>query len=157
MTSCRHLSTAYSPTVCFLAITPVSLNHTSFCTSSAHRCTGVSCCGCSRCRLAGRPWSSVLWRRAGSRRCRSRSPVCRRSNQQRAHLRSTAPWARRTTQLQTARGPSLARVYARQKTHREAWWVQAHVALTFRALQGQISVAAAHHPSQVLPAICFTF
>lgn len=67
--------------------------------SASHRCIGVSCCGCSRCRLAGRLWSSALWRRVGSRCCRSRSPVCRRSNQQRAHLRLLARWAHRMTQL----------------------------------------------------------
>lgn len=70
---------------------------------STHQSIGVSCCDCSRCRLAGRLWSSALWR-AGNRRYRSRSPVCRRSNQQWAHLRSLAHWAHRMTQLQAARG-----------------------------------------------------
>lgn len=71
--------------------------------STTHRCTGVSCCGCSRCRLAGRLWLSALWRKAGSRCCRSKSPVCRQSNQQRAHLHSLAHWAHHMTQLQTTR------------------------------------------------------
>lgn len=71
--------------------------------SVSHRCIWVSCCGCSRCRLAGRLWSSALWRRADSRRCRSRSPVCRRSNQWRAHLRWRVRWARRKTQLQAVK------------------------------------------------------
>lgn len=84
--------------------------------SRTHRCIGVSCCDCSRCRLAGRLWSSVLWRTADSHCCRSRSPVCRQSNQQQAHLRSLAHWARRMTQLEVARGPLSAHVYAEQKT-----------------------------------------
>lgn len=85
--------------------------------SSTHRCIEVSCCGCSRCRLAGRLWSSTLWRRAGSRCCRSRSPVCRRSNQQRAHLRSLAHWAHRMTQLQAARGRLLTHMLKRSTRH----------------------------------------
>lgn len=85
--------------------------------SSTHRCIGVSCCGCSRCRLAGRLWSSALWRRAGSRCCRSRSPVCRRSNQRRAHLRSRAQWARRMTQLRAARGRLSSNMFVRGTRH----------------------------------------
>lgn len=72
--------------------------------SLSHRCTGVSCCGCSRYRLAGRLWSSALWRRAGNRCYKSRSPVCRQSNQRRAHLRSLARWAHHMTQLQAGKG-----------------------------------------------------
>lgn len=104
---------------------PISLNHSpsssTSCllppTSSTHRCIGVSCCGCSRCRLAGRLWSSALWRRAGSHCCRSRSPVCRRSNQQLAHLRSLAHWAHRMTQLQAPRGLLLTLMFMHSTGH----------------------------------------
>lgn len=85
--------------------------------SASHPCIGVSCCGCSRCLLAGRLWWSALWRRAGSHCCRSRSPVCRRSNPQRAHLRSQARWARRMTQLQAIKGQLSTHGYVQYKPH----------------------------------------
>lgn len=87
--------------------------------SLSHQCTGVSCCGCSRYRLAGRLWSSALWRRAGNRCCKSRSPVCRQSNQRRAHLRSLARWAHRMTQLQAGKGQLTQHVYVQFKPY--AW------------------------------------
>lgn len=93
-------------------------------TSSTHQCIGVSCCGCSRCRLAGRLWSSALWRKAGSRCCRSRSPECRRSNQQQAHLRSLARWAHRKTQLQAARGRLSTHRFMHSSRHIQARFVE---------------------------------
>lgn len=129
-----YLLTCCSTMIWVLTVSSVSLNDSPSSslilppppTSSTHRCIGVSCCGCSRCRLAGRLWSSALWRRAGSRCCRSRSPVCRRSNQQQAHLRSLARWAHRMTQLRAARGRVSTHVHAQYKTHvgeicRDAW------------------------------------
>jgi len=95
--SCDYpVSLNHSPSSLFSSILPEA--------SSTHRCIGVSCCDCSRCRLAGILWSSVLWRRAGSHCCRSRSHVCRQNNQQQAHLRSQAQWVHRTTQLQAVTG-----------------------------------------------------
>lgn len=82
--------------------------HTS---SASYRCIEVSCYGCSKCCLAGRLWSSALWRTVGSRCCRSRSPVCRRSNLWRAHLRWLAHWAHRMTQLQAGKGQLYTRAF----------------------------------------------